>query len=258
MRMRMPMPMRIRMRMFTYWLLVCVCMWLRVHVLVSVSVWLNVKVRLDINSQERSNAYSRSLLHSRCSSPPSLSLSWVSLTWQACSNRLVCQPSCLGLSVLLFSPRCLECGNLSIWVTSGGGGGGGGKEQTMEHFGIVYFPVQHGLALAGQIFSGRLSVNSTVRSWTAFVYFFYSSSSRGVCMFPYIATLQERTVGKWAENERKIGEIPPKIGVPEFIARMGYHFRRKIGRRSAEIGRIRKHVGGKMRMGYHRRKISGI
>ena len=35
----------------------------------------------------------------------------------------------------------------------------------------------------------------------------------------------------------------------EFIARIGYHFRRKIGRKSveiAEIGGIRKHVSRKM------------
>ena len=32
----------------------------------------------------------------------------------------------------------------------------------------------------------------------------------------------------------------------EFITRMGYHFRWKIGRKLAELGRIRKHVGGKM------------
>ena len=31
-----------------------------------------------------------------------------------------------------------------------------------------------------------------------------------------------------------------------FITRMGYHFRQKIGRKSAEIDRICKHVGKKM------------
>ena len=36
---------------------------------------------------------------------------------------------------------------------------------------------------------------------------------------------------------------------------MGYHFRQKIGRKLAEIGRIHKHVGGKQWMGYHLWKI---
>ena len=48
-----------------------------------------------------------------------------------------------------------------------------------------------------------------------------------------------------AENEQKIGKIPPKIAILEFT-RMGYHFRWKIGERLAEISRIRKHVWGKM------------
>ena len=71
---------------------------------------------------------------------------------------------------------------------------------------------------------------------------------------------QDRTDGKWAEgqaeNERNIGrkqmetvnmwaEKQQMGSILEFISRMGYHFRQKIGRKSAEICRICKFVGGK-------------